>query len=285
MTAAGGRAGLVQRFGRLPADFVRGTVAGLADRDTFGSVERYCMFIGYPRSGHSLVGSLVDAHPDAVIAHELDVLRYLQAGFRRTQIYALILRNERQFTEAGRRARTGGYEYNVEGQWQGRFRTLRVIGDKRGGRSSFRLGQRPELLDRLRRVVGVPLRVVHGVRNPYDNIATMSLRSRDRSLAASADRYFSLCSTVAATRARLAPDELIDVRHEDLVAAPAAALERLSQFLGLAPEPEYIAASAAIVRESPHRSREKVEWTDGLVESVAGRMADFPHLAGYDFAH
>ena len=36
----------------------------------FDDVEAFCVFIGYTRSGHSLVGSILDAHDEAVIAHE-----------------------------------------------------------------------------------------------------------------------------------------------------------------------------------------------------------------------
>ena len=35
----------------------------------FDDVERVCLFIGYQRSSHSLVGSILDAHPEAAIAH------------------------------------------------------------------------------------------------------------------------------------------------------------------------------------------------------------------------
>ena len=33
-------------------------------------VEKFVFFVGYPRSGHSIIGSVMDAHPDIVIAHE-----------------------------------------------------------------------------------------------------------------------------------------------------------------------------------------------------------------------
>ena len=57
----------------------------------YQDIEKYCMFIGYPRSGHSLVGSLLDAHPYMLIAHELDALRYIQVGFSKKQLYHLII--------------------------------------------------------------------------------------------------------------------------------------------------------------------------------------------------
>ena len=33
------------------------------------------MFIGYPRSSHSLIGAILDAHPEIIIPHEYNVLK------------------------------------------------------------------------------------------------------------------------------------------------------------------------------------------------------------------
>src|SRR5829696_1667506 len=107
---------------------------GIRDRRAFAEVERYAMFGGYPRSGHSVIGSLLNAHPDMVVAHELNALRYVQAGFSRLQLFSLLLVSDRKFEAHGRT--WGRYEYRVPGQWQGRWRRLRVIGDKKGGAST-----------------------------------------------------------------------------------------------------------------------------------------------------
>jgi len=40
----------------------------------FSKLRNFVLFVGYPRSGHSLVGSLIDAHPHAIIAHEVKTL-------------------------------------------------------------------------------------------------------------------------------------------------------------------------------------------------------------------
>ncbi|PSO51862.1 MAG: hypothetical protein BRC34_14235, partial [Cyanobacteria bacterium QH_1_48_107] len=61
----------------------------LKDKKNFQNVDKYCMFIGYPRSGHSLVGSLLDAHPNIIIAHELNALNFVDMGFNQQQIYYL----------------------------------------------------------------------------------------------------------------------------------------------------------------------------------------------------
>jgi hypothetical protein len=248
----------------------------------FSSVEALCLFAGYPRSGHSLVGSLLDAHPDAVIAHELHVLRYVKYGYSREQIFAMLLENAREHAAAGKEVT--GYRYEVPGQWQGRHRRLRVIGDKRGGTTIRKLRARPWLMPRLRHKIGLPIRWVHVVRNPFDNIATIHRRSRDRSLEDALEHYFRMVEGVQWLKSRLEGDEtLVDVRHEALLERPAETLEGLCHHLGLEPEPGYLRDAASIVWRRPHRSRDAVAWPAAVREEVEKRAARIPFLAGYAF--
>jgi len=73
---------------QLFPDYLRATWKSIGSGDTCDRLEGYCMFIGYSRSGHTLVGSLLDAHPEMVIAHELDALKYIMAGFGRRTIFS-----------------------------------------------------------------------------------------------------------------------------------------------------------------------------------------------------
>jgi hypothetical protein len=249
------------------------------DRSVFDGVRRFCLFVGYPRSGHSLVGSLLDAHPQIVISHELDALRYVQTGVvGRDVLFRMILRRDRRFTQAGRR--WTGYDYAVPGQSQGRFDELQVIGDKRGGGSTRRLGAHPDLLDRLRRVVGVDVRIVHVVRDPFDTIASMHRRG-GRTLEESIDRFFALCAINDRIRSR-ARETLIDVRLEQLVADPSGTLGRLVGFLGLEASPEYLRACSEVVFDAPRRSRASIEWPDRAAADVRDRMVAYDFLGPDD---
>src|SRR5512134_3319196 len=49
----------------------------------FGEVRDYVMFLGHARSGGTLAGALLDAHPNAIIGDEVDVFQYVNAGFER----------------------------------------------------------------------------------------------------------------------------------------------------------------------------------------------------------
>lgn len=251
---------------RLAADFAR--------------VERFCLFAGYPRSGHSLVGALLNAHRDAVIAHELDVTPLVLRGCPRDELYARIVARARWFHLRGDRS---NYPYRVPGQWQGHFAQLRVVGDKRGGAVTRCLAAHPDFLEQVRALAGVPVRLIHVVRNPFDTVAAISIWERT-ALADAARFYFDHCDVTARLPGLCLPDELVTLRHEDMLRDPGAALGVLCAHLGLEPEPGWIAACRAIVFAAPTATRHKVDWPPALLAEVEQRTSRYPHLAGYGFA-
>lgn len=266
---------------RVASDLLGAAYRGHRDRALFDQVSLFCLFIGYPRSGHSLVGSLLDAHPEVVLSHELDALKYIRTGWvGRDQLFSLIVRKDRHFTDEGRRW-TYGFDYSVPDQWQGRFRVLRVVGDKKGGATTRRLAHEPDLLARLRDVVGVDMRAIHVVRNPFDNIASMHRRGSG-TLPDCADLYFSMCVTNDALRHR-EDISVRDVRHEDLVHDPKTVLSDLCGFLGVEAPLAYLEACESVLYPEPHRSRDGVEWPPGLKEDVRSLIDGIDFLRGYDF--
>ena len=253
--------------------------------ELFGDLETYCMFIGYSRSGHSLIGFLLDAHPNMIIAHELHVLKYIDAGFNEGQIYHLLL--ERSQAKADRwqaKAKVGGgpHRFSVPHQWQGRFHTLRVIGDKQGGGSTRYLSRYPDLLQRLRETINLKIKFIHVVRNPYDNIKTMAAR-KNLGLEDSTNQYFFLCETIAEIKKQIAPGDLFEMRHESFIDNPQVILRELCHFLGQDALDDYLKDCASIVYKSPHRSRHDTQWDHTLIDIVRERMDEFAFLKGYSF--
>lgn len=273
----------------LAKDYLRSSYGGYRARGFFGDVEAYCMFVGYPKSGHSLFGSLLDAHPEAIIAHEQDALRYLSLGFGRAQLFHLLLENSRAYAGSGRNWNV--YSYRVPGQWQGTFTRLRVIGDKKGALSTLRLAADPGLARRLRETVGVPVKYVHVVRNPYDNISTMlrdgvfdwKTKGRERSLEDNIEDYFALCRAMRDFKARTDPGDVLDVRHEEIIADPSGHLVELCEFLGLEAPEDYLEDCAGMVFGSPSKSRHKVEWGRAEIEDVRRRMQRFDFMRDYSY--
>ena len=70
-----------RRHRRVPFGTLRKTARDALTRHSgWGAAHTLVLFAGFPRSGHSVVGALTDAHPQAEIAHELDAVGLIEAG-------------------------------------------------------------------------------------------------------------------------------------------------------------------------------------------------------------
>jgi hypothetical protein len=241
------------------------------------------MFVGHGRSGHSLVGSLLNGHPEMVISHELDALRLLdqaQVPLSRDQLFAAILQRDAEFTNLGRE--WTNYTYDVPGTVQGEFDRLRVIGDKKGAASTRRLGTSPELLGELRETVSVPLRVVHVVRNPFDTIASRR-KLVDTWQEYGIEKFFANADDVELIAEMLDESEFFRLHHEDHVSNTADVLSDLCEFLGVDASDDYLSACEEFVFESPRQTRHDSEWTDDEIERIERKNQEYDWLEQYTF--
>ena len=266
----------------------------------------FLQFAGFPRSGHSLIGSLVDAHPDAVVSHELDVLGLLDAGWSQDEIFALIGSQSAAFMDHGRY--WNGFAYVVPNQHNGRSDAPLVIGDKKGDWAVRRMQRDAGLLERLHERITLPCKWLLVVRNPFDNIATMSLRrggaydrlrisspdssafkaalkaEAGKSIADSADDamiddFRSLCAGVRDLQARLPADHWLGVGYEAFARDPAAGLRRILGFLDLEDRGGFVEDAASIVRHGENRSRHSVAWSPDQIARVRDMIEEFDFLS------
>lgn len=266
---------------------VLSSAAHRKDPARFADVRTFCFFVGHNKSGTSLVGGLLDAHPEVVLADEADALQYVEAGFKREQIFHVLLKGAR--TEARKSRVTARrlmpYSYSVPGQWQGVSRAPLVVGDSTSGSSTRRLGSNPDLLDRLPEVIpGVDIKLIQVIRNPFDPISAMMVRG-GRSFENAIDHYFRACETLARIRKRVQPNSLLPVRYETFVADPEQGLAAVCRFLGVDADPEYLSACGAIIRRRPDRTRRMVDWNRTCIEDVERRTARVDFLRGYSYAN
>jgi hypothetical protein len=246
----------------------------------------FCLFIGYPRSGHSLLGSLLDAHPDMAIAHEVNVLALVAEGLDRQTLFHTLLSKAEEDGMRTRGRRASGYSYAVPDGWQGYVRHLRVLGAKAGEKTTLRLGRNPDELAGLRHLVGAPVRLIHVTRNPFDTIARMALITKkgvpERTVAGATDFLARLARVNDRLITRGA--EVLTIRHESFISDPRAALMRCAEFLRVAPDAEWLDASASIVFTAPKPSRELIEWTDEERAAVDEIIAQRAFFEGYTWA-
>jgi hypothetical protein len=250
------------------------------DRALLEQVETYCLFIGYARSGHSMVGALLNAHRHAVIAHELNLLWYVRLGLSEERLLTLMLRREEWFASRGRK----WFDYDYELPGQGTFEQLRVVGDKKGSHTTRHLTDDPRLLDRLHQRLSRPLKFVHVLRNPFDNISTIYRRRKaDTTLRHALEKYMARVVANTALIERVGAENVHVVRLEDLIAAPKPTVAGMCAFFDLDAPDHYLDACAKVVFPAPRKTRAAVEWTPDLVRELQDRLAPYPLFAGYSF--
>lgn len=251
----------------------------------FQDVQTFCLFIGHNKSGTSLLGALLDAHPQAILADEVTVLNYVAAGFRREQIFHILLKGSRRELLKGRvtARRLTPYSYLVPGQWQGRFSTLRVIGDGASGSATRLLARNPDLRGQLQAVMGkVAVKFVQVIRNPYDPIGVSMVRG-GRSFENALAQYAANCHALVALRHSLSKEQLLAVRYEEFVQQPALHLSHLCRYLGLEPAGPYLADCVRIVHPQPAQDRHRVTWQPHWIEAVQKMIEQYDFLEGYSF--
>jgi len=240
--------------------------------------ECFVLFVGYSRSGHSLVGSLLDAHPEIAISHELHAARHLRAGASFARVQQAIQLNAFFFDHFGRGY--SGYDYEVPGQYQGRVERLRVLGDKKANGTTRLLRRDPELVTKLRERVPASVRYVHVVRNPFDNIVTKARRTRT-SLRWAADIYLAHVAAVESLK-RVEGESVRDVFLDDLVARPREELQGLLGWLGVDdPSEGYLAACSGVLFARPRRTRSELRWPPALLREVRERFRACEFLARF----
>ncbi|EDO31662.1 predicted protein [Nematostella vectensis] len=276
----------------------------LARRKVYDQVETFLIFIGYPRSGHTLVGSLIDAHPNAIIANELDIigswLEWNEDHRNKYFLFDQLYKNSHEQTLKGFRSSSvkHRFNYSVRGQWQGRFdRTIKVIGDKKGGGMTARLTNQKQapILARIKNKIKVKFKFIHVVRNPFDNIATMTTRDKDKTsfksqgklndtdaLEQQIFKYFVL----AAGNQRLIQrrrKNVLEIHSKDMISKPRDTLRRICKLLDLTCSKQYLYDCASIVYKEPSKTRFRVVWTDKQKQRTLKAMRRFAFLKGYTF--
>lgn len=280
------------------------------------SVEKFVFFVGYPRSGHSIIGSMMDAHPDMVIAHEYSLFNRWAVNPRKHQdrrfLFNQLFKNSYHNAVNGWRSSAEnkskkGYKLEMSHTWQGMFRTLRVIGDKAGGTTSHEYVTSPskfaQSYRQLVQTVKVPVIAIHVVRNPYDMIATRMLYSdTDRNGAklttATVNHKYNNTShllyhvrrvfDIAQIVHNMIQDHdlmltVLEIHNADFILDPKGTLRTMCNYLGVSCLEDYLKVCYDKTYRTLSRTRDLVVWTPKLIEEVSRRIQDFPFFQRYSF--
>lgn len=284
-------------------------------RSEIDGVEKFVLFIGHRHSGHSIIGSMMDAHPNMIISHEFQVLKE-NAHMSKIHLFDELYASSQKSVISGWRSgslefHTKGYSLDLPSQWQGHFTELKVIGDKAGGGLTDTIGgnvtrSKKALLD-LQSMLNIPIMFIQVVRNPFDTIATTSLVknytyigkhrwdylhktvNNQQLYNVSSKRvhnkilyFFEESSTIWKVRQEWNLT-LLEIHHADFIQDPVAILKRICIFLQVDCPADYLESCRDKTFSSISKSRHLIDWPPDMISEVYKKMKVYPFYKRYSF--
>ena len=267
------------------------------------NVQMFLLFIGWPRSCHSIIGSMLDAHPNVVVAHDYFLFRKIRRnGFVSQSLLYNKLYHMSTKDDDFRNLKKG-YSLHIDGSWQGQFKEVKVIGDKSGrsvvleymrDREKFK-----DMYNQLAAGVKVPIKVLQVIRNPLDMIATQTLyrgssvkNTKVKATVGHKYRNISLLNRTASNVLnisqaimRMVPEmglSPLEVHCEDLIADPAKTISHICQFLDLECSADYLQMCVDKTFKNVSETRHLVEWDHNTLPLLINELRTFPFFHKYD---
>ena len=280
-------------------------------------VKKMVMFVGNGRSGSSITGSLMDAHPHVIIPHQCGIFKNLPKLTKasslnnkslKENLFNTLYAQSKDDAIHFRKHNKKGYTLGVEGLWQGKYDTyIDVIGDKHGDpiNSIFTHNKKKfvQIFLRLQETLKVPILLIQNIRNPFDMIATYAIESHKgakqladykksenenkynntASIKGLVDVVFQRFSAALELTEMLGKENVLAVHNCDLVNDPRGTMSRIFDFLEVDTTEHYLDVCAEKVFKSESRSRNAVAWTREQREMVERRMKEYEILNRYNF--
>ena len=304
-----------------------GTLRGFRELrgSDFEQLKTFVFFLGHQRSGHSIVGSILDAHPHVILAHEAKLFLRLSDNLshnlsaRKTpwfnntlDIFNFLWKKSFQSSTSGlrtegKKALLKGYTLAIDGLYQGTFvPPIQVIGDKNGGQTTLMFVNDPKNWNKLFLKLqsflnNIPIKVIHVIRNPYDNIATKALyksatirrvtnvKYKNKShevdvslLKRCMNEYFEMSQAIQQIKHKYDLNYL-EVHGKDLIANPKSNIVRMCNFLGISCFDNYLDICSSKLFKTESKTRYKVTWTKELISDVQDSIMNFDNLKRYSF--
>lgn len=255
------------------------TQAVLRDGLDLAVINACVIFLGPSRSGTSVAGAFLDAHPQCCVGHEVGGL--VGAGLHKGRVGLLPLVVSSQKIARGRgrysgKAQGGLYSQALDGQRKPDLSGVRFLGNKNAPNDLLDLGCEPlARLVALEERLEMPVRCVAMVRNPWDVYATNVVAGERNSPAAIhhiAERWGRALTELA--------DRVLVVRLDEMNRRPREVVRSLFSHARLPPSPGLLDRCVAHLR-SPVPRGASHPWTPDEVALLRDLVRRFPFLRGY----
>jgi hypothetical protein len=239
--------------------------------------EKFVVFCGWAASGHSIVGAILDSHPNIVLPHEFNVAHAVTQGVNQQALF------QQMMDHADGQNRNSVHDFNIDYKWAGKARELMVLGDKTGGlMSQAILNKNPRILDHIKDVVKVPLKVIVVTRHPADNISAMFVRchrGNGKSFGFAAQRY---ATNLTAVEKVIEEEDTLVMRHEELLSSPVSEINVMLDWLEVPVDGEHMEACCKKLYDKPKLARNRINHNSMKADCINKVIRSSELLQCYD---
>ena len=279
-------------------------------------VEKFVFFIGWSRSGHTVISAMLDAHPNIIMGRRFllfndkypanqMILHGKNESITKTYLFSDIYCDSAFNTEPSveRADLHAGYNFSMTSAYQGRFTELKVVGVKEAGWISEAYINNPMKIQQyyqaLAHTLQIPIKVLFVIRNPYDMIATALCRAageNNTKVAASKDNPYNdpiglrreawkVFGVAAATQdmIRTLGLDVLMIYHEDHVQDSKGTMQRICNFLDVEYSQDYLQRCYDRAFKTLSKSRETVVWSKDVLWMVKEGIKKYPFFHRYTF--
>ena len=243
----------------------------------------FLMFAGYPRSGHTLVASILNAHPNIICSNQQFIIDNISSDVELRLANINILAKIESGTDRGKWNPNAYIEPLPKGD-------ITVIGDKTGHRTIKHLISHPEDLEVLKRTVKLPIKWIHVVRNPFDNLATWTKKnyeSREKLKANIGTEFDIAFENYKALNDKIKElketEDVLTINHERVIRFIDKTLDDLCSFLDVEKHTEWRKKVIEVLWKDPRITRRAITWKVEDRIKVLKLTKKYPWLLGYDF--
>lgn len=227
----------------------------------------FCSFVGWGRSGHTIIAQLLNKHPNIYMKNEFNFWKFNDENIDETIIYNFILKktmNKKQ-----------------------RHGNPLVIGGKKGGGVARSIYDSFKSFDYFfNNTIKKPIKWIHIQRNPYDTISRTYIQQTEvrKNNVTPEDiikGYFDRANSVQYIKDNY---ECLTIKQEHILNDPLKYFEKLCNYLNVDADKTFLNHCQKVLWSNPRKTRYSVDWwTDNRIELVKENINRFDFMKDYSF--
>lgn len=217
----------------MTKNFDASEIKNLRSETWMQEVEGILLFLGHAHSGHSIIGAMIDSHPEAAIANEINILKSIRDHKLTKDQILNILYKESLGDNKTKEWLNSEYEYTFLQTQQGLTTHPKILGDKKAGGTTRIICNSEWTLDHLLHLFGTKVKFIYVERNPIDIVSAYAYYMKQRPSQFHVDRYIENRLTSLKVKKLVNSEQWLHIKQNNFVHKPEENLTRIFNFLDL----------------------------------------------------